>query len=302
MAIFKVLCFIGFLLLSSSDAREHKGRHRSLHHDHHFRKYRHILKRHLTADQLPYEEHSSKRSEKVEDSSKVWLQKGNEKTLPAKLEIETNRANPDTGFPSGNVLLPSGKKPVGGNGKIVPTKVVTVPGGNKGPEYGASGRPVKPGNGQGDIETPIRPGENQGGQPVQGGVIQPEQVGSGQPGQGGSGQPGQGGSGQPEQVGSGPPGQGGSGQPEQVGSGQPEQVGSGQPGQVGSGQPGQGGSGQPGQGGSGQPGQGGSGQPGQGGSGQPNNQPEGNIFCSNLILFYLNAFEKIIVLNNTLGL
>ena len=126
MAIFKMLCFIGFVLLSSSHAREYNGRHRSLHHDHHFHKYRHILKRHVTA-----QGHSPKRSKKVEDSSKVWLHKGNENSTPAKLkQVETNKAIPDKGFPSGGILLPSGKKPVRGNSKIVPTQVVTLPGGN----------------------------------------------------------------------------------------------------------------------------------------------------------------------------
>jgi hypothetical protein len=204
-AMFKTFCFIfvGFVLLSSGYGRKHEGSQRSPHHHRQFHKYQHILKRHLNADEFRREERGSKRSEKVEESSQIWLQKGNKKNVPSKLELETNKGIPIKELP--NKELPnkipfpnSGKKPIGNGGKIVippggklvPTEVVTLPGGNKGPEYeiiDSSGKPVNPGK-------PINPQPGQGGnpQPGQGGNLQPGQGGNPQPGQGGNPQPGQG--------------------------------------------------------------------------------------------------------------
>ena len=83
MAIFKVLCLIGFVLLSSGYARKHRVRHGSFRHHHDFHRYMHIFKRHLGADGISRKGAGSKRSERVEESShRVWQQNRNRKQIP----------------------------------------------------------------------------------------------------------------------------------------------------------------------------------------------------------------------------
>ncbi|CAB4004337.1 Hypothetical predicted protein [Paramuricea clavata] len=63
MAIFKALCLIGFVLLSSGYARKHEARHGSrFRHDYGFHRYKQILKRHESGDGNPRNGGSTQRA------------------------------------------------------------------------------------------------------------------------------------------------------------------------------------------------------------------------------------------------
>ena len=93
MAIFKVLCFVGFVLLSYGHAREHNDvkqrlfppRHRLMH------RHRHLLKRHLDLDDIPVRKSATKRSEKVEEWKEVDSRRKNSKRFGSNVVI----AGPD---------------------------------------------------------------------------------------------------------------------------------------------------------------------------------------------------------------
>ena len=152
MAILKVLCLIGFVLLSSSYARKHETGHG--HHSRGFHRYKHILKRHLSADQIFRQAPSSRRSERVEESSDVWLQKGSQRQTKRRHE-ETNSVFPNKRHPS-DILFPSRS-----DGKLARTTV--DPGGKKGPDYEVDSRPMEDGTqgknkkGSGDAPPPPPP-------------------------------------------------------------------------------------------------------------------------------------------------
>ena len=214
MAIFKVLCLIGFVLLSSGYAREHGVRHGSFPRPHHhgFHRYKHILKRHVSADGISREGADSKRSERVEESSnEVWQQKGTQGQIKVKGQYKVAGKLEETDnnkFPNEMPPLSSGKKPAlpGGNGQQAngeaePPNVILLPGGiNTGTEYeiiGPNGKPipvkpVKPdggvntGNGGGNgITDPVNPVPIKPDKPVE--PVNPvEPNGGGNTGTGGS--------------------------------------------------------------------------------------------------------------------
>ena len=63
MTIFKVLCLIGCVLLSSGYARQQQARHGSrFRHDYGFHRYKHILKRHESGNGNPRYEGSTQRA------------------------------------------------------------------------------------------------------------------------------------------------------------------------------------------------------------------------------------------------
>ncbi len=223
MAIFKVLCLIGFLWLSSSCARKHEARHGSFQHSDGFHRYKHILKRRLSADRIFRQGPGSRRSERVEELSKVWL--------PTKIRIkETNSAfpnQPTEGHP--NNRLSNNRLPQKGDlNKGLP---------NNRPVDGLLPSGKKPG--QGGIESPVRPeggqepGKGGGEEPGQGGGEEPGQGGGEEPSQGGGKEPGQGGGQEPGQGGGQEPGQGGGKEPGQGGGQEPNQGGGQEPGQQG---------------------------------------------------------------------
>ncbi len=133
MAILKVLCLIGFVLLSSSYARKHEAGHG--HHSRGFHRYKHILKRHLSADQIFRQGQGSKRSERVEESSHVWLQNGSQRQTKRRHHEETNSVFPNKGHPS-DILFHSRS-----DVKPARTTIVLGPGGNKGPTYEVDNTP-----------------------------------------------------------------------------------------------------------------------------------------------------------------
>jgi hypothetical protein len=118
--MFKVLCFIGFVLLSSSCARQHEAGHGSFHHNRGFHKYKHILKRRLSADQIFRQGPGSRRPERFEESSRVRLQQGSQSQIPTSRRVHkgTNSALPNY------KVRPNKTLPVGFDGELVPTKVV----------------------------------------------------------------------------------------------------------------------------------------------------------------------------------
>ena len=135
MAILKVLCLIGFVLLSSSYARKHEAGHG--HHSRGFHRYKHILKRHLSADQIFRQAPSSRRSERVEESSDVWLQKGSQRQTKRRHHEETNSVFPNKGHPS-DILFHS-------RSDVKPAPTTVDPGGGKGPGYEVDSRPMEVG-------------------------------------------------------------------------------------------------------------------------------------------------------------
>ena len=113
MAIFKVLCLFGFVVLSLVYGRTHEEKHGSHHHNRAFHRYKHIIKRHLNVHHISRHGPTSKRSEKVEESShKVWQQKQNDEP-PFGLLGSSKRAR------QGGSLLPQD----GGDGSITSTQV-----------------------------------------------------------------------------------------------------------------------------------------------------------------------------------
>ena len=67
MAVFKMLCFIGFVLLSCGHAREHdEAKHRLFHPRHLIHRHKNIVQRHRNAFKIPVRKLATKKSEKVD--------------------------------------------------------------------------------------------------------------------------------------------------------------------------------------------------------------------------------------------
>ena len=72
MAVFKVFCFIGFVLLSCGHARKHaEAKHRLYHPRHLIHQHKHIVKRHLNGKEIPVQKSARKKSEKVDPHPRI---------------------------------------------------------------------------------------------------------------------------------------------------------------------------------------------------------------------------------------